>query len=139
MDASQLRVLADELGIPSESEIAQEAITETPTEGVIQRDAAAVAGSMWWLTLFDGPIPVGDLVYLGLIAIAAVAVATTASQRRGMRRCRCTIRYAPPNIMAQCPPRVYGVGSTMHDCQNNAKFSAPQQCRRYYGHFGWVR
>ena len=80
MDVSQLRLLADELGIPP----AQEAITETPTEEVIQRDAAAaatVAGTMWWLTLVDGPIPVGDLVYVGLIAIAAVAVATTASSR----------------------------------------------------------
>ena len=79
MDASQLRVIAGKLGIPA----AQEAILETPTEEVIQRDAAAaatVAGTMWWLTLVDGPIiPVGDLIYLGLIAVAAVAVATTAS------------------------------------------------------------
>ena len=141
MDVSQLRALSDELEIPPESEVFQEAVTETPTEGVIQRDAAAagvVAGTMWWLTLVDGPLPVGDLVYLGLIAIAAVAIATTAS-RSNMQRCRCTIRYAPPDIMAQCPPRVYGVGATMHDCQNNAKFTAPQQCRRYYGHCGWVR
>ena len=141
MDVSQLRALSDELEIPMESEVSQEAATEAHTEGVIQRDAAAagaVAGTMWWLTLVDGPIPVGDLVYLGLIAIAAVAVATTAS-RSNMQRCRCTIRYAPPDIMGQCPPRVYGVGATMHDCQNNAKFTAPRQCRRYYGHCGWLR
>ena len=55
-----------------------------------------------------------------------------------MRRCRCTIRYAPPDIMAQCPPRVYGTGTNMHDCQNDAKFSAPQQCRQYYGHCGFI-
>jgi RHS repeat-associated protein len=55
-----------------------------------------------------------------------------------MRRCRCTIRYAPPDIMAQCPPRVYGTGTNMHDCQNDAKFSAPQQCRQYYGHCGFM-
>jgi RHS repeat-associated protein len=62
----------------------------------------------------------------------------TLCAKRRSNRCRCTIRYAPADIMAQCPPRVFGTGSTMHDCQNNAKFTAPQKCRQYYGHCGWV-
>jgi RHS repeat-associated protein len=53
-------------------------------------------------------------------------------------RCRCTIRYAPPDIFARCPPRVYGTGFTMGECQNNAKFTAPQECRQYYGHCGRI-
>ncbi len=53
--------------------------------------------------------------------------------------CRCTIRYAPPEIFARCPHRVYGVGKTMHECQNSAKFSAPQECRQYYGHCGRLK
>lgn len=54
------------------------------------------------------------------------------------RECRCKIRYAPPDIMAKCPPIVTGWGANMHDCQNDAKFGAPQECRRYYGHCEFV-
>jgi len=62
-----------------------------------------------------------------------------AACRSKIRQCRCSLRDAPPNIMALCPARVYGTGATMHDCQNNAKFTAPQECRRYYGHCGWIQ
>lgn len=41
--------------------------------------AAATAGTMWWLTLVDGPLPVGDILYGVLIAGAAVAAAVTAA------------------------------------------------------------
>ena len=58
--------------------------------------------------------------------------------RRAPRRCRCSIRMAPPEIMAECPHRVFGTGLTLGECQNNAKFTAPQQCRQYYGHCGWI-
>jgi RHS repeat-associated protein len=84
------------------------------------------------------PVCAGIVV---LAAIAAVCIDNTAeldvdaSKRpRGPDVCRCTIRYAPPDIMAICPPRVYGRGSTIGECQNNAKETAPAQCRRYYGH-----
>ena len=40
--------------------------------------AAATAGTMWWLTVVDGPLPVGDILYGILIAGAAVAAAVTA-------------------------------------------------------------
>jgi hypothetical protein len=37
--------------------------------------AAATAGTMWWLTLVDGPLPIGDIVYGALIVGAAVTAA----------------------------------------------------------------
>lgn len=126
--------LAQQAGVPGAKRRKME--VESESGGTIHRQAgeaaAATAGTMWWLTLVDGPLPIGDIVYGALIIAAAIA----ASQ--AIRRCRCTIRYAPPDIMAQCPPRVYGAGVTMHDCQNVAKFTAPQQCRQYYGHCGWM-
>lgn len=126
--------LAQKAGVPGAQRRKRE--VESESGGTIHRQAgeaaAATAGTMWWLTLVDGPLPIGDILYGALIIAAAIA----ASQ--ALRRCRCTIRYAPPDIMAQCPSRVYGTGVTMHDCQNVAKFTAPQQCRQYYGHCGWM-
>lgn len=41
--------------------------------------AAAWLGSMWWLTLVDGPVPIGDIIYaLGAVVIGSLAVATFA-------------------------------------------------------------
>lgn len=127
--------VAEQAGVPGATRRVEE--TEAATaRGTIHRQAAeaaaATAGTMWWLTLVDGPLPIGDIVYGALILGAAFAAS------RAIRSCRCTIRYAPPDIMAQCPPRVFGTGVTMHDCQNVAKFTAPQQCRQYYGHCGWL-
>jgi hypothetical protein len=110
---------------------------ESQSGGTIHRQAgeaaAGVAGTMWWLTLVDGPLPIGDIVYGALIVGAALLAS------RAVRQCRCTIRYAPPEIMADCPPRVYGTGITIGDCQNVAKFTAPQKCRQYYGHCGFTQ
>jgi len=130
---------ARDAGVPGAERRARENPPATSaTDGKpIQRQAAeaatGTAATMWWLTLVDGPLPIGDIVYGALI----LAAAYTAS--RAIRQCRCTIRYAPPDIMAQCPPRVYGMGVTIGDCQNNAKFTAPQQCRQYYGHCGFTQ
>lgn len=55
---------------------------QVPPVGGLQaagQAAAATAGSMWWLTLVDGPLPFGDIAYGILIAGAAVAAAVTAS------------------------------------------------------------
>jgi hypothetical protein len=41
--------------------------------------AAATAGTMWWLTLVDGPLPFGDILYGILIASAAVTAAVAAN------------------------------------------------------------
>lgn len=134
MGKESVAALAQKAAVPGAERRKKE--VEAESGGTIHRQAgeaaAATAGTMWWLTLVDGPLPIGDIVYGALIIAAAIA----ASQ--ALRRCRCTIRYAPPDIMAQCPPRVYGTGITMHDCQNVAKFTAPQQCRQYYGHCGWM-
>jgi hypothetical protein len=58
--------------------------------------------------------------------------------RRGERVCRCTIRYAPSDVFAMCPPRVYATGTNLGRCQEAAKLTAPVECRRYYGHCGWL-
>jgi RHS repeat-associated protein len=57
---------------------------------------------------------------------------------RGDNVCRCTLRYAPPELTASCPDRVYGTGPTIGMCQEEAKMSAPIECRRYYGHCGYM-
>jgi hypothetical protein len=41
--------------------------------------ATATAGTMWWLTLVDGPLPVGDIVYGIMIVGAALAAASVAT------------------------------------------------------------
>ena len=40
--------------------------------------ATATAGTMWWLTLVDGPLPFGDILYGILVATAAVTAAAAA-------------------------------------------------------------
>lgn len=47
--------------------------------------AGAVAGTMWWLTLVDGPLPVGDIIYGALILGAAVTATMAVDAVR--RRC----------------------------------------------------
>lgn len=64
--------------------------------------------------------------------------AICSSRPRGNDVCRCTIRYAPPDIMKECPSRVYGSGKPIGACQEAAKQTAPIQCRRYYGHCGYL-
>lgn len=60
--------------------------------------------------------------------------------RNRVQKCRCTIRYASQSIMNQCPDRVYGTSTTgdIGACQNDAKNTAPQQCRQYYGHCSFL-
>jgi RHS repeat-associated protein len=61
-------------------------------------------------------------------------------RKRKPFQCRCTIRYIPdPDRIAwRCPGQVYGTGTTMRECQRNAKFTAPERCRAYYAHCGKV-
>ncbi|HKY34616.1 MAG TPA: RHS repeat-associated core domain-containing protein [Polyangiaceae bacterium] len=61
-----------------------------------------------------------------------------APRPRGDNVCRCTLRYAPPDLTASCPDRVYGTGPSIGICQEVAKMSAPIECRRYYGHCGYM-
>jgi hypothetical protein len=127
--------IARKAGVRGAEQREQELMSQSG--GTIHRQAgeaaAGAAGTMWWLTLVDGPLPIGDIIYGALI----IGAAYTAS--RAIRQCRCTIRYAPPDIMADCPPRVYGMGITIGDCQNAAKFTVPQKCRQYYGHCSFTQ
>lgn len=56
------------------------------TEGTIQRQAAEAAGgvaaTMWWLTLVDGPLPIGDIIYGALILGAAITATAAADAIR---------------------------------------------------------
>jgi RHS repeat-associated protein len=53
---------------------------------------------------------------------------------RGKNTCRCTTRYAPADVAARCPPRVYASHPDRGLCQKLAKETAPVECRRWYGH-----
>lgn len=61
-----------------------------------------------------------------------------APRPRGENVCRCTLRYAPAELTASCPDRVYGTGPSIGICQETAKMTAPIECRRYYGHCGYM-
>ncbi len=57
--------------------------------------------------------------------------------------CRCTIRNMPDEERRRhnCPDRVYASvseGTSIGECQRRAKQTAPEPCRAYYGHCGWV-
>lgn len=58
---------------------------DTTAKGTTQRQAAEAAGgvaaTMWWLTLVDGPLPIGDLIYGALILGAAITAAVAMSSR----------------------------------------------------------
>lgn len=56
------------------------------------------------------------------------------------RKCRCSLRHMsdPDRTKHGCPDRVFGQGPTRKRCQAAAKSTAPQACRKYYGHCGWL-
>jgi RHS repeat-associated protein len=66
----------------------------------------------------------------------------SSSSKKGQRRCRCTIRYLDDKLRQEwgCPDRVYayGDGKDLGACQKAAKETAPEKCRKYYGHCGWI-
>ena len=113
----------------------------SPEGPPVQRAAVAaaplaLAGPPGWAILAGMAIVTVVVFAASQSQSRAPSIPRTRSRRRRNIRCRCTIRYAPPDIMAECPPRVIGEGENMRTCQNDAKFTAPQQCRRYYGHCG---
>lgn len=62
-------------------------------------------------------------------------------KRVRIRKCRCSLRNITEKEAEdkKCPGRVYGFGATIGQCQANAKATAPQVCRKYYGHCGWTK
>jgi RHS repeat-associated protein len=61
------------------------------------------------------------------------------SCKKKNRTCRCTFRHGSDPVREGCPDRVYGEGATLGICQKAAKWTAPEPCRKYYGHCDWVR
>ena len=65
-------------------------------------------------------------------------------KKKGEKTCRCTLRHMPDpdRIKHNCPPRVYATVSNKTSigvCQAAAKRTAPEACRKYFGHCGWTR
>lgn len=59
--------------------------------------------------------------------------------RSGTRKIRCTARpHGGQNPPDHCPKRVFGTGKTKGEAQRDAKNTAPEECRKFYGHCGWV-
>jgi len=54
--------------------------------------------------------------------------------KKGTVSCVGKIRYAPPSC-EKCPDRVVGYGPNKAIAQRAAKLTAPEHCRKYYGHF----
>ena len=70
---------------------------------------------------------------------ATETIVKAVPKSKGGQTCRCTLRYAPADLTATCPPRVFGTGWPIGICQRNAKMTAPEPCRRYYGHCGYLQ
>lgn len=85
MAPQQIVGAAQKAGVPGAERRERE--LEGASGGTIHRQAAeaaaATAGTMWWLTMVDGPLPVGDLLFGALVIAAAVA----ASQGIGKGDC----------------------------------------------------
>jgi hypothetical protein len=122
-------------------------IQGTIDTGVIQRQAAALsAGAIFSsyavaagiTSQLDTPIPgPADLVALGILVVGLVhaGVVAMSSSRPRTVRCRCRVRsFRNLNPPADCPPRVESFGVDIGRCQANAKNTAPQHCRAFYGH-----
>jgi hypothetical protein len=58
------------------------------------------------------------------------------ASRSKVFRCRCLLRHMTDEERQRygCPGIVEGVGEMMGECQEDAKRTAPIQCRAHYGH-----
>jgi hypothetical protein len=55
-----------------------DAVNRCDPSGLAYEGTATWAGSMWWLTLVDGPIPAGDIVYgIGIVGFAIYDTVST--------------------------------------------------------------
>jgi hypothetical protein len=117
--------------------------------GVIQRLAGGpVRAAMAVLTRYavtagvtsqlDTPAPgPADAVALGILVVGLIhaGVVLVSSSRARSIRCRCSARpFENRNPPPDCPSHVEGVGIDRGSCQANAKNTAPQHCRAFYGH-----
>ena len=62
-------------------------------------------------------------------------VSQFSKRRSTVIECKCKARFTkdknPPD---HCPPIVTGTGESNQEAQKNAKWTAPEECRMFYGH-----
>lgn len=106
------------------------------------------------------PVTGGGLVGLGLKLLAATPIAAAIvllwqtpvadgtldgvdpdilescnAAKKTVYEAKCKARYTGgENPPAHCPKFVYGRGSSRREAQKNAKLTAPEECRKFYGH-----
>ena len=73
------------IALPVPEDVPQDDVDAAADHNMIFRQVAETAATMWWLTLVDGPLPIGDMVYGALIITAAVTAAAAADHVR--RKC----------------------------------------------------
>lgn len=80
----QVEALGEVAGIdlPVPEDAPEEEVAAASTRNTIFRQVAETAATMWWLTLVDGPLPIGDIIYGALIITAAVTAAAAADHVR---------------------------------------------------------
>jgi hypothetical protein len=97
------RARVEELGevagidLPVPEDAPPEEVEAAATRNTIFRQVAETAATMWWLTLVDGPLPIGDIVYGALIITAAVVAAAAADHVR--RACSARLEDCLENPM----------------------------------------
>jgi hypothetical protein len=74
--------------------------------------------------------------YEDIVAIATSDSIILVAYRSKVFRCRCKLRHMADEERRRygCPGIVEGVGEMMGECQEDAKRTAPIQCRAHYGH-----
>ncbi len=68
-----------ELPLGEESEQTSR-VAGQPVQRQAGEAASTVAATMWWLTMVDGPLPIGDIAYGVLIATAAITASVAAAK-----------------------------------------------------------
>jgi Domain of unknown function (DUF4157) len=103
--------LARQAGVPGaerrEREVQEEGETIHRNGAAAAAAASGTAGSMWWLALIDGPLPVGDIVYGALIvgsAVVAGLVIDTAVQSARRATPEAAPRPVAPPTTTVAPP-----------------------------------
>ncbi|WP_428263989.1 eCIS core domain-containing protein [Haliangium sp.] len=111
----RVAAIAREAGVPGADRREREATEAGGSDAAVQSKnpgslvqrqageaAAGVAATMWWLTLVDGPLPIGDIVYGALIVGAALTVAHSATSRRAPSRTRTRTRTRRRRTSGNC-------------------------------------
>jgi RHS repeat-associated protein len=97
---------------------------------------AGTAASGWalvWGLLLSIPVILGT--QQGLSDGTVTGCAERCKKKKNKIKAKCKARFTEDqNPPAHCPDFVYGEGATRGEAQENAKLTAPPECRKFYGH-----